>query len=767
MIRVVVAVAICGLVLNAQDNQVVPQGTVLEIRLKKAVSSYSTKAGTEIWAEVIAPVEVQGKTVLPMGTELLGYVKEARKVGLGFSRETALLHLEFDKLQIPGRAEQTLQGQVSKLDDAREQVDAEGRVRGIRATESFSSILSGFAVSVASFDPMALSFALASSLSVFRLPDSSVVLPAGAELKFKVMADLPVSGGFPPQYPAFQATKAQRSELERIVKELPFRTATQDDGMASDLTSLLYLGRKDAIEKAFDAAGWVRSDKLDGTSTYGVMRSIIENQGYKAAPMSVLTLDKKVPEYTFAKTLNTFFSRHHLRIYSQPVNYQGSEVWTSTATYDMGIGFSRAAKTFVHVINEHIDEERRKVINDLVLTGCVEGVTYLDRPWVPMDAKNATGDTLRTDGRIAVLRLNDCAKPRRADEEDTTRSSAGLRQSAYVRPLRSAILTLRNDLLRGNLPYQAYHAIHMASLFLKKPTPTTAAERSFRYGGQEFLIVEGSKPVKRAGIPEDSGRKLQMERVAKPKSYFHKLSLSINAGLNGFGNEEFSTQNFNLRVGTPPGPVVNDRLQFHVLMERGWALSPRLTLNSWKYVSNEFAYTRASTNFRLFGGDELTGSLLDSRSKAVVRSFTYNTIIHSTPNGKRVRPYFAIGPSFQLVHLQDAQPVENSVIKLVSRDVALLIGAYDFGSKPPLQGGGMFQFGLNYGGGVRVFLTPRIFLRGDFRETLSRQPDFWKGSRDELAKSLNTDTVRLEPLGYTKHAPLRHQQVTMGIGIAF
>jgi hypothetical protein len=241
----------------------------------------------------------------------------------------------------------------------------------------------------------------------------------------------------------------------------------------------------------------------------------------------------------------------------------------------------------------------------------------------------------------------------------------------------------------------------------------------------------------------------------------------MSAGLNGFGNNAFTTQNFSLVVGTPPGPVVRDPLQFHSSLERGWAIAPRLTLNSWKYVSNEFGYSRVSTNFRLFGGDELTGTRIDSRSKAAIRMFTYNLIVNATPNGKRVRPYFAVGPSFQLIHLMDAAPVRNSIVSLVSRDVALLIGAYDFGSKPPLQGGGMFQFGLNYGGGVRFFLTPRVFLRGDFRETISRQPDFWKGSRAELARQINTDSVRLDDVGYAKHAPLRHQQVTLGIGIAF
>jgi opacity protein-like surface antigen len=763
-----VFVALLGSGALAQESNTIPAGTILQIRLKSSVSSYTSKAGTPVWAEVIAPVEVRGRTILPMGTELLGYVKGARKVGLGFARETALLHLEFPRIQLPKQAAQELHGQVARVDDAREQVDAEGRIQGIRATASFSSMLSGFAVMATSFDPVALMFGLSASLSVFRLPDSSVVLPAGAELQFRLTQDLVVSGEAQAQYPAFAATEEGRAELERIVRALPFRTETESDGTPSDLTSLVYLGSLQAIERAFDAAGWVRSDKLNEKSTYGVMRSIIENQGYRAAPMSTLTLNKKTPELTYAKTLNTFFSRHHLRVYSQADRYEGSSVWTSTATYDTGIGFSRAAKTFVHVINENIDEERGKVVNDLTMTGCVEGVTYVDRPWIPRDAQNATGDTLRTDGRIAVLRLNDCLKPRRADGEDASKDLARLRESAYVRPVRNAILTLRNDLLRGNALYQAYHGGKMAGgLFRKAPEKAGSGPRTFRVGGQEFFVVEGAKARKQPGLPREGGTISGTPAKPRTRDFSNRLGFSLSAGLNEIPGGDLSSQGFVLTATSPAGASTRDALRFQSTLERGWAISPKVTLHSWKYVSNEFAYTRVTTNYRLYGGDEARGTSLDSRSKAAIRAFTYNAIFHATPNGKRIRPYVAVGPSFQLIHLLDARPVENAVIKLVERDVALLIGAYDFGSKPPLEGGGMFQFGLNYGGGARVHLTPRIFLRADFRETLSRQPDFWKGSREALSREIGADPLRLEATDFNRHGKFQHRQVTLGVGFAF
>ena len=47
---------------------------------------------------------------------------------------------------------------------------------------------------------------------------------------------------------------------------------------------------------------------------------------------------------------------------------------TASSTQDIGIAFSRKQKTFIHVIDEHIDNERSKIVNDLVFTGCVESL---------------------------------------------------------------------------------------------------------------------------------------------------------------------------------------------------------------------------------------------------------------------------------------------------------------------------------------------------------------------------------------------------------
>ena len=63
-------------------------------------------------------------------------------------------------------------------------------------------------------------------------------------------------------------------------------------------------------------------------------------------------------------------------------------------------------RTFIHKIDSEIDRERAKVANDLIFTGRVQSLALADRPGVPESDKNATGDDLKTDGKLAVLVLN-------------------------------------------------------------------------------------------------------------------------------------------------------------------------------------------------------------------------------------------------------------------------------------------------------------------------------------------------------------------------
>ncbi len=747
----------------------VPEGTVLHIRLRQTISSYGSKEGDLVSAILIQPVMLNGHIVLPLNAEIQGTVAKVRRVGVGFGHETAQINLQFDSMILPGGQPQAMATKIAAVDNSREVVDDKGMIHGIRATASASKIVSGLAISAASLDPMSQLFGASAALSTFRIPESEIILPVGTELTYTVSAPIAVTKQFAGP-PAFLRNEEQGEKFGELIRPLPFRTTTEKPVTPSDLITLAYVGSEDAIRKAFLAAGWVPSDPLSTESKYGVMRSVIENQGYKEGPVSTLLLDEKAPLAVYSKTLDTFFARHHLRIYSQPATFENQPVFTSTATHDSGIGLNKTAKTVIHLIDEHIDEEQGKVVDDLLLTGCVDSVSYVDRAWVPRDAKNATGDTLITDGRIAVLRMNDCASPARADVADEALNNARPKPPLPERIERNTVLYFRDDFFRGNIVYQAYSGTRMVLKMRHKPSADDAVKpKMLNVVGEQYEVVSRPATQMPAGGPKDAGTtQPSFHLPGTGPNYASKLDFSISGGYSRFANADFSTQHLIFTLTAPPPLGYVDDVSEVMQMHTGWSIAVKATVNPWRYFSSEFGYTYNKAALTISGVSSVPGVDITSLyADAQIRQFSYNFIAHARPNGKRFRPYAAVGPVFQLIRLTDSKPTKNSILKFTIKDVGLIVDAYNFGSRPPLEGGGIFQFGLQYGAGFKYQVTPRFFVRGDFRETLSPQPDWWGKSLGHLETILGPGPLSVVAGPKESGGPLRQQVYSAGIGISF
>ena len=745
----------------------VPAGTLLHIRLRETVSSFGSRQDAPVTAIVIQPVTLEDQIVLPLGTELRGTISKVRRIGLGFSSETALINLQFTDVRVPGSQWRGVGIRMTAVDNSRETVDAAGAIHGIRATASASKILAGTAISVASLDPMSLFFGLSASLSAFRIPESEIILPVGAELEARTETSVGVDATFPSPPPAITG-EDNSARLVAMAKELPYRTATEGKGEPSDITSIMFLGDEGAILRALDAAGWARSDALGAQSNYGVMRSVVENQGYREGPVSTLLLAGKPPVGAWSKTLDTFFARHHLRVFAQGREFDGSTVFLTSATHDSGIGINKAAKTLIHLIDENIDQERSKVVDDMLLTGCVQGLDYIDRPWIPEELKNATGDTLRTDRRMAVIRLSQCLDAKRSDEPDPELRKVREKAVAPERIARDGFLYLRDDLYRGNIAYQGYSAGKAGYNYFhsrRHPASATGQPQVVTAAGEPYTVVSRPKVpfLPRRGDFYDPGTtRPSFHLPGEPRtSYKTKLEYSISGGYSRFANRQFSTQ---ILTEVDPQYGQFGVAAFVQALHSGWNIAPRATIDSWRYVSNEFGYTYNKAPLtqliitQFLDGAPDVGSLYDDGQ---VRQFCYNALFHARPNGARFRPYAAIGPVFQLLRLTDSVPPKNRLLAITVKDVGLIIDAYNFGHKPPLEGGGIFQFGFQYGAGYKFQITPRYFVRSDYRETLSPQPDYWTKSYP----TVRTTGFTIGP--QTSGGPLYQRTFTTGIGVSF
>jgi hypothetical protein len=78
-----------------------PAGTPLHVRMTTAAGSFASRPGSPVEAVLIAPVKVNGSTILPAGSTLTGEVTAVRRVGLGVVHDTSSLTLNFNSVTLP------------------------------------------------------------------------------------------------------------------------------------------------------------------------------------------------------------------------------------------------------------------------------------------------------------------------------------------------------------------------------------------------------------------------------------------------------------------------------------------------------------------------------------------------------------------------------------------------------------------------------------------------------------------------------------------
>jgi LssY C-terminus len=376
----------------------IPSNTEIQIRLTKEVNTSTAKIGDAVSALVIAPVVVDGQIAMAAGATVTGHVKEV--TAAVNPDDQAVLALVFDEISDGSGKKVNIAAKLTAVDDARESVDTDGRIQGIIASKTGSGRLDQGINKVSEKYPSFADLLNTVKQAVLKPADSNIDYKAGVEMTVALTKPLDWTGAV--KSPDIASIEPQE-QLFRLVNSEPFRTATEKDQRPSDVTSLMFLGNRQQVEDAFQKAGWSQAARLNDQSKLETFRAMAEMRGYQEAPVSVLLLNGRAPDLVFEKINDTFAARHHSRIWQRPGTFDGKEIWVCSATHDTGIRFSDETRTFIHKIDPRIDLERAKVVNDLLLTGLVRGLSLVDRSGLPRDMVNATGDALKTDGGMAVL----------------------------------------------------------------------------------------------------------------------------------------------------------------------------------------------------------------------------------------------------------------------------------------------------------------------------------------------------------------------------
>jgi hypothetical protein len=759
---------------SLQPVKGVPAGTRFSARLLQPLSSRTAKEGMVIKAISITPIVIDGDILIPGGSAIDGTVTKANGVGWGFKHETASLSIDWNHATLADGRTLPITARVFQVENAQEAVKANGKIQGIRSTGTPGHSVENGVLTFAGIDPIAYIFAAASGSAVLGFAEPEILYNAGTELVLEYTKPLITSQAYPPSVLPSARTTAERQQLQSFVKTIPFRTKTKTSNKVSDLTNLIFFGSPDALHRAFTAAGWLPSDDLNSASTFRTLKTLGGNQTYTQAPMSVLLLEERAPLFTLSKTTNTFSSRHHIRVFPTEEKWEGTPALTASSTQDIGIGFSRKQKTFIHLIDQHIDNERSKVINDLMFTGCVESIDMIPRPWLPTDAYNSTGDRLLTDREVAVLHIGACNKPK------TTPSTVTLPPNRFERITRDTSLTIRNDVYRGNLIYQGIaggFAVHNYLRSSSELPEDYGAWRKTDASGAKYSVA-GSKPhLQRRSAPpsaldtspEDLAAiaKIKESRKWDPPRY----EIALEGGYLHFRETDLSLVDILLTSDTVSKEY---ELDLFDSVGDGWAAGGTVTLNSWRHFSNEFSYFRQQGKYLLetatFADDpqhpEDDDLFFDAEPTGIAtRQVEYNLLWKPLKPTSRWQPYLAAGPVFQLIALSDS-PLKKPAgpFTLGLKNVGLIKAAFEFGSVAPLDGGGIFQFGMQYGAGIKYRVTPHTIVRADYRETWSQNPDMIKdsyiGFEPDIDGSYTTDLLKLNP-------PSKFFQDRFTLGVAF
>ncbi|MGH9581540.1 MAG: LssY C-terminal domain-containing protein, partial [Bryobacteraceae bacterium] len=357
----------------------------LQIRLETYLTSYASHPGSPFRAVVIRPFAEHGQILIPERSIVYGTVRRAIRVRLGLIHERAGLDLNFSKYETPAGREFPLRARLASIDNAREGVTKQGRIRGVLAARTPDEVLNGL-WEIPSLDmfyrplegvmglsqeilenspmgPVGPAVLLGVRCFLFRFPEPEIRLPPGTDMTLLVDE---ANTAFAPK-PDPPPTHAPAALAEWLRKQ-PVAVKKPDGRRVEDVINVAFLGSWQQLLGSFRASGWYAADPTTFGSFSRFCLAFNSKRRYARAPVSKLLYRDRSPIVVFEKSLDSVSKRDHVRIWSAGF-FHGREIWLGAATHDIGVRFNRRTFLFTHRVDRHIDAERATVVTDLRFPG--------------------------------------------------------------------------------------------------------------------------------------------------------------------------------------------------------------------------------------------------------------------------------------------------------------------------------------------------------------------------------------------------------------
>jgi hypothetical protein len=204
-------------------------------------------------------------------------------------------------------------------------------------------------------------------------------------------------------------------------KHVP-RFTTTSDGLPGDPVNVALIGTLQQLRAAFVTAGWSEADRLNLSSSWGMIRAFVFNSPYPGAPFSTLYLFGRGQDIGFQKAIdNSPRKRHHIRFWA--LNLAGAEhamdnagfwlntdrpsadarvLWVGAGTKDIGLSLTQLTFQVTHATDSDTNAERDYIIDELSSHRVIEGVTsYQPGQHLPVERVNH----YITDGKVTLASL--------------------------------------------------------------------------------------------------------------------------------------------------------------------------------------------------------------------------------------------------------------------------------------------------------------------------------------------------------------------------
>lgn len=197
------------------------------------------------------------------------------------------------------------------------------------------------------------------------------------------------------------------ADLRKNIDGVP-RRIHDAKGNMGDMINFVIVGSQDKVQAALSGADWHVADLDSKEAGLKAIMNTYEKKDYLEMPMSHLYLWDRMQDFGYeqAQAFSVVATRHHFRLWKAPFTYNNEPVWVGAATHDTGFEKDVRTGKLTHKIDPNVDDERENLATGLQRSGKTKSITYYLPPNPVQDAKNASGGSYHSDGRLLVLFLN-------------------------------------------------------------------------------------------------------------------------------------------------------------------------------------------------------------------------------------------------------------------------------------------------------------------------------------------------------------------------